>query len=199
MMLCDRCHQNEATIIRQTTVNGVTHTEHLCPECAAKEYGGSFGSFFNNDFFNEPFFGGNAIADWFAPFFEGQAVQAPQKQALDPGPCPQCGTTWEEFQKNGLLGCSQCYDHFADRLPQLLRRIHGQSTHVGKTPDQGGQAQSDEVQTASSQKEKLEAAMKKAVAEENFEEAARLRDQIKALSDNESSTGENGGRPDVDA
>lgn len=197
-MLCDRCKKNEATIVRQTTVNGVTHTEHLCPECAAKESGDIFGSFFNNDFFNEPSFGGNAISNWFAPFFEGAAVQTPKKQALDPGPCPNCGMSWEAFQKNGLLGCDQCYDHFADRLPELLRRIHGQSTHVGKKPGQSAPAET-QAPSQHSKKEDLEEAMKKAVADENFEEAARLRDMIKALSDNDSTSGENGGAPNVDA
>ena len=196
-MLCDKCKKNEATIVRQTTVNGVTHTEHLCSDCAAKESDNMFGSFFNNDFFNDPFLGGNPIANWFAPLFEGATVQTPQKKEVGPGPCPHCGMTWEEFQKNGLLGCGECYDDFSEVLHELLRRIHGKSEHVGKTPFRG----STEVKEKRPQneRERLEAAMKKAVQEENFEEAARIRDKIKALVRKEGTESGKGGDTDVNS
>ena len=131
-MLCEKCKQREATVHRQAIVNGVSHSEHLCSECAAKEGKGwmnDFDPFFNNDFFSD-----HGLSNWFQPFFQSMGATAPTKQLNQVGACPHCGMTWEDFQKNGLLGCSECYNHFADVLPPLLRRLHGQSEHIGKKP-----------------------------------------------------------------
>ena len=58
-MLCEKCRQREATVHKQVIINGVSHSEHLCAECAARERGGRdpFASFFHNDFFADGIFG----------------------------------------------------------------------------------------------------------------------------------------------
>ena len=187
-MLCEKCKQREATVHKQAIVNGVSHSEHLCSECAAKENNswlGDFNQFFNNDFFSD-----QSMGNWFQPFFQSMSSSMPTKQLGKVDACPQCGTTWEEFQRNGLLGCSECYNHFANVLPPLLRRLHGQAEHIGKKPQQATEAVKQETATpteapAMTEKEKLQKAMREAVETENFEEAARLRDQIKALDQKE--------------
>ena len=186
-MLCEKCKQREATVHRQAIVNGVSHSEHLCSECAAKEGKGwmsDFGSFFNDDFFTTP------MSNWFQPFFQMTGSAAPEQKAMSVSACPHCGMTWDAFQKNGLLGCSECYNHFVDALPPLLRQLHGANTeHIGKKPYASGAAtaapQAQEAATAQpqSEKERLQALMRTAIETENFEEAARLRDQIRALDD----------------
>lgn len=186
-MLCEKCKQREATVHRQAIVNGVSHSEHLCNECAAKEGKGwmnDFDPFFNNDFFS-----GNGLSNWFQPFFQSMGVTAPSKQLNQVGACPHCGMTWEDFQKNGLLGCSECYNHFADVLPPLLRRLHGQSEHIGKKPYNSAPAVKPQTpppaphedKAPQTELEKLQQQMREAIDSENFEEAARLRDEIKAL------------------
>ena len=103
--------------------------------------------------------------------------------------------TWEAFQQNGLLGCSECYDHFKDVLPPLLRSLHGHTEHIGKKPAADASAQKGAATTidvepaAESELERLKSAMKQAVETENFEEAARLRDAIKALEAKEKNDG----------
>ena len=194
-MLCEKCKQREATVHKQAIVNGVSHSEHLCSECAAKEnnsfWNTGFDQFFNN--FNNDFFSDQSLGNWFQPFFQSMSNTMPTKQLGKVDACPHCGMTWEEFQRNGLLGCSECYDHFANVLPPLLRRLHGQSEHIGKKPQNQGaagettqkQAEKPAEKPAMTEKEKLQQAMREAVETENFEEAARLRDQIKALDKKE--------------
>ena len=186
-MLCEKCKQREATVHRQAIVNGVSHSEHLCSECATKEGKGwmnDFDPFFDNDFFSD-----HSLSNWFKPFFQSMGTTAPTKQLHQVGACPHCGMTWEDFQKNGLLGCSECYKHFADVLPPMLLRLHGQSEHIGKkpyttapegkptTPPPAPQAE----KAPQTELEKLQQSMREAIDSENFEEAARLRDEIKAL------------------
>ena len=186
-MLCEKCKQREATVHRQAIVNGVSHSEHLCSECAAKEGKGwmnDFDPFFNNDFFSD-----HGLSNWFQPFFQSIGATAPTSPLIPVGACPHCGMTWEDFQKNGLLGCSECYNHFADVLPPLLRRLHGQSEHIGKKPYNSAPAGKPQTPPPAPQAEKapqtelekLQQQMREAIDSENFEEAARLRDEIKAL------------------
>lgn len=82
--------------------------------------------------------------------------------------CPQCGWTLTDFKKTGRWGCSNDYLFFANEIIPMLQRIHGSSQHVGKSPPQ-----KLDINT-------LKSRMEKAIKEENFEEAARLRDLIKS-------------------
>jgi len=90
--------------------------------------------------------------------------------------CPFCGLRYSAFRESGMLGCPACYDNFAEPLAGLLKRFHGSARHGGKVPAQalrGGLQEED----ASKLKERLKAA----IAKEDFEEAARLRDRLRAL------------------
>lgn len=193
-MLCEKCKQREATVHKQVVVGGVSHSEHLCSECAAKEgnsWEKSFGSIFGGDSFYDKFFGSPSLSNWFEPFFKLDGQTAPEKKKETMTPCPHCGTTWDEFQSNGLLGCSECYNHFADALPPLLRQLHSATEHTGKKPyDNVAAPVETKVEEKPAEKvltkeEGLRAEMQKAIEAENFEEAARLRDEIKALGEKE--------------
>lgn len=98
---------------------------------------------------------------------------APQVSA-----CPACGTTSADLQESPMLGCPRCYDHFRQLLRVQLRRIHGSSQHMGKTL--GGR----EALTPN-RREQLESELHEAVGEQRFEDAARLRDRIRALEGGE--------------
>jgi len=77
----------------------------------------------------------------------------------------------------GLFGCSACYTAFSEEIQPVLRRIHGHVRHVGKVPVCG-----TEVFRTKAHIKKLRRELKLMVAQENYEEAARIRDEIKALS-----------------
>ncbi len=90
--------------------------------------------------------------------------------------CPVCGFTQTDFKKTGRLGCSACYLTFAEGLGTLLKAMHKGTEHVGKLPQRAFRQieLSDKMRA-------LNDHLEKAVAQENYEDAATLRDQIKQL------------------
>jgi len=84
--------------------------------------------------------------------------------------CSQCGQTFAEFQKGGLLGCAGCYGVFASELSRIFKRLHGATQHCLA-----------EVESSKEALHVLEAQLKDAVAREAYEEASDLRDRILAL------------------
>jgi len=102
--------------------------------------------------------------------------------------CQACGMAYDEFKKAGRLGCTECYGAFAPQLERLLKRIHGAERHQGKGPI-AARSESppkppsiDEVVTTDTDTlDQLRDELAKAVSAEAFEEAAQLRDRIRAL------------------
>jgi len=90
--------------------------------------------------------------------------------------CSQCHLTYGEFKKTGRLGCSSCYKSFARELVPLMRRIHGSTSHVGKFP-----ASLDKTSRALREVKRLRDALRQAIAQEEFEKAAQLRDELKTV------------------
>lgn len=92
--------------------------------------------------------------------------------------CPNCGFTQADFKKAGRLGCSECYETFADGLESLLKSMHKGTRHTGKVP----RALKDS-KVLKERLQSLSRKLEKAVSEENFEEAAVVRDEIKATKE----------------
>jgi protein arginine kinase activator len=84
--------------------------------------------------------------------------------------CPNCGFTQADFKKAGRLGCSECYQTFSEGLEGLLKTMHKGTRHVGKVPHSQQQARELSDRLKSLQKK-----LDKAVADENFEQAAQMR------------------------
>lgn len=173
-MLCQNCNKNEATTYYKETINGQTRELHLCPACAAQLTGGTptMGSFFSDPFFDP--FGSSFFSE---PF--GSLLQSPfasTAQAIGGGRrCPTCGMTESELRRSGRAGCGDCYQNFSDILMPYIKKLHGAAAHVGQTPAPAADApKADPV-------EGLKAKLNEAVGAENYEEAARLRDEIRRL------------------
>ncbi len=90
--------------------------------------------------------------------------------------CPRCGFTQADFKKSGRLGCPECYKTFAEGLEGLLKTMHKGTRHAGKVPEalRESREQSDRLKL-------LQKKLAKAIDDENFELAARLRDEIKQM------------------
>lgn len=158
-MLCDECLKNTATVHLTTFVNGQVKTVHLCGQCASKrKKSASSAGFSFNDFMS-------------AFYDETEAEQ---------NTCGKCGTTLESFKKTGRLGCENCYKVFESSLMPVLRGIHMNVKHTGKHPGEGV-AVDMKPSGKKNEKEQLKRKLREAVAVENFEEAAKLRDQIALL------------------
>jgi protein arginine kinase activator len=88
--------------------------------------------------------------------------------------CPGCGFTQADFKKSGRLGCAECYTTFAEGLESLLKTMHTGTKHVGKTP-----LAFQQTRDLSDRLKSLQKKLEKAVADEDFEKAALVRDEIK--------------------
>lgn len=158
--MCMVCKKNEAKVHLTQVMEGTLKKVDLCEECA-KAKG-----------VDDPM--GFSLADLL------MGLGASQELGPSPGTkevaCPACGFTQADFKKTGRLGCPECYTHFAEGLEGLLKGMHKGPRHTGKTPNQPRQSASTGRRIQGLQKE-LDAA----IAVENYEEAARLRDEIKSL------------------
>jgi len=94
--------------------------------------------------------------------------------------CPNCGITFQEFRSEGRLGCPHDYIAFREPLVQLLENIHGECEHIGKFPKRAPTSSQQQYNLI-----KLRRELTAAVAEENYETAASLRDQISKLEEEE--------------
>lgn len=159
-MKCHRCPK-VATLHITELVKGEVHELHLCEECAHH--------FLQNPEGSESAEGGGVLK---APAGVGEA----ELEELEKLVCPTCKMTFREFRNQGRLGCAHCYIAFREELLPLLENIHGETHHCGKFPKRAPDDSQKRYQLI-----KLRNDLRLAVAEESYEEAARLRDQIQEM------------------
>lgn len=172
-MLCETCKKKEATVFYEETINGAKRSYSLCADCAAAlEKQGELS--FGHSPFSLPSFG-SFHDTLFGGLFGLSEGQPQQKKA-----CPQCGTTMSDLRSNGKVGCPECYATFRLELNDTIRSIHGNVEHVGRTPSRFRQNRGKADRLAS-----LKQQLKDSIAEEDFERAATLRDEIRSLEGNQ--------------
>lgn len=99
--------------------------------------------------------------------------------------CPKCGTTWDRLKQDGRAGCAQCYVAFADELTKVLDKMQGASLHEGKTPRTLDKRHKRLMQLRLRRDHRLQMLnrrLEESLQNENYEEAAKLRDKIKVVS-----------------
>lgn len=101
------------------------------------------------------------------------AQEAPKKEISLK--CQFCGLTYADFKKKARLGCGKCYSVFKVQINPLLKKIHGSLVYAGKS------APSIQKSPAQNSIKELKERLSRAVKLEEYEEAARLRDEIKQL------------------
>ncbi len=172
-MLCEKCKKKEATVFYEEAINGKTRSYSLCADCAdAMEQSGEIDLHkgLGNSLFGSSSFG-SITDDLFGGLFG-----IPENTRTSQKICPLCHASLENFKRSGKAGCPECYQTFADELRGTIRSIHGNIKHVGRAP-KGTEKQGE----GNTRLEKLKADLKTAIAEENFEKAAELRDSIRAI------------------
>jgi len=158
-MLCCICKERKATVFLSQIVGDKLQKVDLCEECA------------RNKGVSDP--AGCSLADLLMGLGASQEMETAGADLK----CPRCGFTHAEFKKSGRLGCAECYSTFFEGLEGLLKTMHKGTRHVGKVPLALQQSR-DQAERLKSLRKKLE----KAVEDENFEQAALLRDEIKKTS-----------------
>ncbi len=156
-MFCEKCGINHATTHIKSVVNGIVHEYNLCESCA-KEYG----------------YTGNSLTGMLASMFGDITKLSAMPESKK---CPVCGCAFSDIAKSGKAGCTECYTTFYDELLPYLKRVHGSTKHVGKIPNSAPLAVRPKTETV----EDLRAKLSSLVAEENYEQAAVIRDKIKEM------------------
>lgn len=163
-MLCEQCKQRSATVHLTKIINNEKTELNLCEVCA-QQSGMEWGMLFEPNFSLQHLLIGMVEND-------SMISKAPAK-----GPaCPECGLMFADFRQVGQLGCAKCYEAFDGYLEPLFRRVQGSLYHTGKVPKRtGGKVR------VRKDIESLRAKLQAAVREEDYETAAKLRDEIRGL------------------
>ena len=154
-MLCENCREREAGIRVTRIAEGCARTVALCAACAGLPTTGS-------------------MLELLAGLLG--SVAAGEHGAARDLRCEGCGLSFERFATLQLLGCERCYTSFAARLEPLLAKIQAGCSHVGKIPARRGHGMRLARDAA-----RLRSQLEKAVASEQYERAAALRDRLRVL------------------
>ena len=165
-MKCSKCNYNDANVYIEQTVNGETRKAHLCSECAHSSgmYMGFQITPGGLDFSQAPQSMHNF---WFAPD-KSSASQTPA--------CSVCGHLFSSFKKSSKLGCAACYEAFEAELVGIFGKLQPGTRHIGKIPTRKSEAIQKGNQLAD-----LKSKLQAAISNEEYEEAAKIRDIIREM------------------
>src|SRR5262245_31134736 len=156
-MKCQRCPKQATLHITEVLGEERFEEVHLCEDCAKK-------------YLYEP------QQKKLAKSGQPSAASDADEDAPAGSRCPACGITFLEFRNHGRFGCPHDYDAFKPELLSLMESVHGETRHSGKTPRRAPRAKTAQAELA-----QLRQRLQSLVNEENYEEAARVRDRIKEL------------------
>ena len=181
-MLCEKCGEKEANVRYTQIINGVKKEMHLCDKCANELGIGNMSMNFDMPFDFSNFFGEllNEYNDGFMP-----TIALPKTLK-----CDKCGLSFDDFVDNGKFGCPSCYDTFEERIDPILKRLHGSNRYIGRNAKKINPENELNIDKTKEKKEEvkeenkidsLKLKLKEAIKEEKYEEAAKIRDEIKKL------------------
>lgn len=187
-MLCQKCNKNEANVKYTEIINGEKKEMMLCEGCS-HELG------LDNISFNMPI----DFSSFFGGLLEDEAYNNPEFmplfQSVKELKCDNCNMTYDDFINQGKFGCPDCYDVFSSKIDSLLKRIHGSNEYLGRralrstsnkqntSVGVGANSEPKNEKTTSKDNkiDKLQEDLKKAIADERYEDAAKIRDEINSL------------------
>ncbi len=162
-MLCEKCKQQYATVHMQKNINGQITEMHLCQDCASNpEIPISFDNFFQG------------FLDSFLNYHMKELTEEGIRTNLQK--CNTCGLTYTDFKNTGRLGCANCYNTFRTELNTIFKSIQASDIHNGKYPQKAGASLNLQRKI-----DNLKQALNLAIQNEEFEQAARIRDDIRIL------------------
>lgn len=165
-MICQECNQRPATLHFTKIVNGKKNEFHICEFCA-REKGESLPG--SNSF---------SIHQLLSGLLNFEQPLSPDRQNnREELVCQKCEMTFQQFVRTGRFGCAHCYEAFQSKIDPILKRVHsGNTQHAGKIPKRiGGSIHLRRKITT------LKQELQNLVANEEFEEAARVRDEIRMI------------------
>lgn len=176
-MLCQKCKERESNVKYTQVINGEKTEMMLCEKCASELGIGEMK-------FNMPL----SFSNIFGDFLEPELDFLPKLKMETILKCDYCGMTYDEFMNAGKFGCSNCYNTFADKIEVMLKRLHGSTEYLGKRKEMESTKKKMEIEGTKEEKKNLtkeekivmlKEKLKECIKEEKYEEAAKIRDEIK--------------------
>ncbi len=174
-MICEICKKKQAKLHITQVKEGQKLTIHICHDCAQEN--GVSGPSINTSFSIESHVGGVSQ-------LKETSAEPTRDEHLNKT-CSKCGLSYSAFKESGRLGCSMCYEVFAEQLKPLLQKVQKDVVHKGKAPKTDDQSVAMKRDISD-----LRLQLKDAVRQEQFELAAQLRDQIRGMEGELSNTPE---------
>ncbi|MCX7995604.1 MAG: UvrB/UvrC motif-containing protein [candidate division WOR-3 bacterium] len=152
-MLCDNCKKNPATFFYKDVSGEQIKEVHLCEECARKK---------------------GIISDKkLSPHEILQKLLKSVEKEDGQIVCPICLLTLSEFKKFGRFGCANCLKVFEPYIKTLIREVQNSEKHIGKKAKPGGRRIVEIF--------RLKEELRRALEKEAYEDAAKIRDQLKTM------------------
>jgi protein arginine kinase activator len=159
-MVCDMCKEGDVVVNVTKVVGSEVRHLRLCEKCAAEE---------------------GVETSVVVPAQVTELLQSVHQHmpaaSDDAARCTFCSSTLRDFRSSGRLGCPHCYGAFEKSLRELLRRVHGNSRHVGHRYVAPSEGDVERSVTATELRERLQ----RAIESEQFEMAADIRDKLRGL------------------
>jgi protein arginine kinase activator len=155
---CQSCGKREAKIHFTEIKDGKKTELHICENCAHEK--------------NMVL----AFPSLLSHIMKGGEAEGKSGADAVPAACPQCGMTYTDFKAKGRLGCPDCYNGFKPVLLPLLEKVHGKQRHAGSAP-----TRLESTLESRRELENLEEELRSAIELEEYEKAAKIRDQIRGV------------------
>lgn len=183
-MLCQNCGKNEANVRYTQIINGVKKEMIFCEVCSKKLGIGDFN-------FNMPI----NLSSFLSEFIEDSENEfLPSFTKIKKTTCQGCGMTFDDFINIGKFGCDNCYHTFSEKIDPILKNLHGDNRHIGRKGRVIQSKSSGKLENKEEEKkipeqvgkeviklEELKKQLKEVIKEERYEEAAKIRDEIKKI------------------
>lgn len=162
-MQCEKCNKHRATVHLTEIEDGKRSEIHLCEACA--QQAGVVAK-------AQP-----QLSELLSALLASQKNGSQTPTAADKLTCPHCGTTFKQFRDEYLLGCPYDYEAFGEPLRAIIEKNQaGAKKHCGKVPARGHAGAKKQAEMMN-----LRNRLERAVREEDYETAAKLRDRLKQL------------------
>lgn len=184
-MLCEKCKIREANVFYTEIIDGDQKNEHhLCVQCAKELDFGQYSGIFDRDLSFSKILSG----------LLGDVFGKEEKKEYGQIVCPTCKTSYDDFVKNSMFGCKDCFEVFNLLINDNIKQMHGNDTHIGKVPKNYSRNDkilpksdvTEEINNINNSERKIENLrheLEDAVKREDYEQAAHLRDRIRTIKE----------------
>lgn len=163
-MLCQKCHKNVATARYAEVVDGQVTEQQLCAECLLRHQHDSAIGF--------------ELAGPTPGLHRHASKEAEEEPPGAAKTCPGCGLSFATIHEKARVGCPACYESFGRQIESILEGLHRALQHKGKL------ARVEDSRTRlRADLQAKRALLRSVLRAENYEEAARLRDEIRGIEE----------------